>query len=109
MLFAWITARGFFGLAKGVWLVIAIAALIAGFVLWLDAREDAAVEADRARSNAEAVTTAREADQAASEAQRDKLEDVEHGNDRAREAAAGSDDPLRDALEWLRPQAGGGS
>lgn len=40
MITAWLTARGFLGLAKGLWVLIAIAALL-GLYLWLDSREAA--------------------------------------------------------------------
>lgn len=40
MIWAWITAEGLLGLRKGLWLLIAIAALV-GFAIWLGAREAA--------------------------------------------------------------------
>lgn len=47
MIFAWLTARGFLGLAKGLWLLGAIVALI-GAVAWLRAAENADDKANQA-------------------------------------------------------------
>lgn len=40
MIFAWLTAKAFLGLSKGVWLLAAVA-LLAGGVIWLRASENA--------------------------------------------------------------------
>jgi membrane protein implicated in regulation of membrane protease activity len=40
MIMAWLTGKGFLGLAKGLWLLGAVVALI-GAVAWLQARENA--------------------------------------------------------------------
>lgn len=61
-----------------------------------------AVEADRAEANAEAVSTAREADEAARGEIDATRNEVEARNEKARNAASGSDDPLGDALRSLR-------
>lgn len=86
------------------WLKIALGAVaVVGLVFLLHkcaVRE--AVKADRSAANAEAATTARDADERAEEAGNRTTEEVEDGNDRAREAADGSDDPLGDALRSLR-------
>jgi hypothetical protein len=80
-------------------------AILAAFGLWLHMHDKAVVEADRSAANAKAVSTAREADERAQEAGNRKSEDVEDANDRAREAADGSDDPLADGLRSLRRKA----
>lgn len=40
MIFAWLTAKAFLGLSKGVWLLAAVA-LLTGGVIWLRAAENA--------------------------------------------------------------------
>lgn len=75
--------------------------LTLAFILHKCAVRDA-VEADRDASNAEATTTAREADQSAQEAAEGKSSEVQAGNAKASEAAKGSDDPLGDGLRALR-------
>lgn len=81
--------------------LLALIAVVA-FLWWLDAREDAAVEADRAQSRAEAISKAREADQRAGEAAQATQDRIEQSNKRARDAAEGSEDPLADMFEALR-------
>ena len=91
--------------AKVVLVVAAVAALIVGFMLWDHFDDKAAVEADRNASKAEAVSTARHADERAEAAATGKEKDIQDGNERAREAAGGSDDPLGDGLRSLRTEA----
>ncbi len=54
---------------------------------------------------AEALTKAREADSAAGATVKETTDAVEEGNQRARDAAAGSADPLGDAMRSLRGKA----
>lgn len=92
-------------IAKVGLIVGALVMLIVGFLLWDHFDDKAAVNADRNESKVEALDTARGADEDAEAATAGKSEEVEDGNDRARKAAADSDDPLRDALSSLRPKA----
>lgn len=87
--------------------VAGIVLMLGAFALWLHLHTEAAVEADRVEARAEAVSRAREADEHAERAGNQTREGVEHANDRAREAAADSSDPLGDALRSLRTEAGG--
>lgn len=103
---AFLTARKL-GLANWLWLLLAVGVLTIGFVLWLNAREREAVEADRAKAAVEALERAREADQRAHEAVTSKTEEVERLNDEARKAADASDDALAAALERLRSRQTG--
>ena len=68
-----------------------------------DALEDGrrAERAAQAIVEAKAQETAREADAKAGDAVEATKADVEAGNQRARDAAAGSDDPLKSALDAL--------
>lgn len=89
-------------IATGLLIVSAAVLLIGGFLIWDHFDDKAAVEADRNASNAKATATARKADERAETAANRQKEDIEDGNDRAREAAAGSDDPLKAGLDQLR-------
>lgn len=89
-------------LPRWLWAVIGIALAGAVFLWWLDKREDAAVEADRARTSAEAAAKAREADESAYEASQGKSQTVEQSNAEAKKAADSGTDSLRDALDSLR-------
>lgn len=102
MIWAFLSARGFLGLAKGIWVAIALAALIGGFALWLANEKRDAVEADRARSNAEALARARGADEAGLARTGQEREAIEAQNEEARRAAEQSDDPLKAGLDKLR-------
>ncbi|HWK40791.1 MAG TPA: hypothetical protein VNR60_02575 [Croceibacterium sp.] len=82
--------------------VLMLVAAAIGFKLWLNARENSAVKADRAASSTEALSKAREADERAHRAAAGVAGDIETGNKRAVEAAAGSDDPLKAGLDTLR-------
>jgi len=86
-------------ITAGIVLLLALA-----FIVHKCAVRDA-VEADRNASNAAATTTAREADQSAQEAAEGKSTAIEQENDRAKEAARDSDDPLADAMRSLRHPA----
>jgi hypothetical protein len=90
--------------AKAALIVLAAALLIGGFLLWDHFDDKAAVEADRTAAKAEAVPRAREADERAERAGNQTREGIEDGNDRAREAAADSGDPLGDGLRSLRAE-----
>lgn len=88
--------------AKGVLIAGAVALIVGAFLVWDHFDDKAAVEADRNASRAEAVSRAREADEGAETAANRTREDIEDGNERAREAARDSDDPLGDGLRSLR-------
>lgn len=85
--------------------IIAALALFAGAqtlrLSWAHT-EIAEAERDKARAVAEAVAEARKADAEGVGAADAVQGAVEAGNDRARDAARGSEDPLRDGLEALR-------
>ena len=86
------------------WVQYGLAAVAAGglFLWWLHSREQAAVAAAMAAMAVAAARKAKHADEAAvgkSEAIKDE---VEKANAKARDEAAGSDDPLRAALDSLR-------
>lgn len=71
------------------------------FLTWLHFHDRAVIREHEARIDAQVAEITRLADKAAkAEAERVKGE-IEAGNDRAREAASGSDDPWRDGLEEL--------
>lgn len=89
-------------LPRWAWYGIAGVAAAIAFLLWLNAREEAAVERDRAKARVETVERAREADTAAVGQIEAVQTKVERRNVKAREAAANSDDPLKDALDALR-------
>jgi|GEM_PF-4956701 hypothetical protein len=99
----WLAIRTFLGgIPRWAWIALAIVIAAIAFGIWLSGEKQKAVEADRSAGKAEAVSTARTADEAAHGAAQGKSEDIEHGNEQAREAARGSDDPLADALRSLR-------
>lgn len=81
-------------------LLIALAVL--AFNWWLDNQRQSAVEADRAQSNATALTKARQADDAAQQAAQGTTAGIEASNSAAAEAASQSDDPLKAGLDTLR-------
>lgn len=100
-LLGWLT-----GFTPKFWLAVCAAlALFAGVqtlrLSWAHT-EIAKAERDKARTVAEAVAQARKADAVGVGAADAVQGAVEAGNDRARDAARGSDDPLRDGLEALR-------
>ena len=89
------------GLPRWAHALIGAAALVASVLIWLHFHDRAVVRADRAKANAEAHETARRADEAAQgETDRVKTQ-VEDENERARDAAKDSSDPLGDALRSL--------
>lgn len=91
-----------FLIPRWLWAVIGISLAGAMFLWWLDKREDAAVEADRARTSAEAAAKAREADESAYTASQGKSQTVEQSNAEAKKAAAAGNDPLKDGLNTIR-------
>jgi hypothetical protein len=91
-------------IATGVLIFGAAVLLIGGFLLWDHFDDKAAVKADRSAAKAEAVSRAREADERAHGAANRQNEEVSDGNERAKAAAAGSDDPLGDGLRSLRAE-----
>lgn len=62
--------------------------------------------AEQAEVERKAVEKAREADSAAGASVKETNDAIEDGNQRARDAASGSSDPLGDALRSLRREAG---
>ena len=86
MLFAWLGARGFLGLAKGLWLLGAVVLLI-GAVAWLKSRETADdkanVEIGRAIEREEALTETIERVETANEA-REEIGRPDAAGDRLR-------------------------
>ena len=89
-------------LAKWAAIALAGALAVAGFMLWLDAREQAAVKADRAAANAAVAVDTRKADERAHGAVAASEAATKARVDAAREAASESDDPLAEGLAWLR-------
>lgn len=88
-------------LATAATIVAAVALVLGAWNVWLHFHDRAVVRADRAKANAEAHETARRADEAAQgETDRVKTQ-VEDENERARDAAKDSSDPLADALRSL--------
>ena len=83
---------------------IAGALVLSHSLAYCEGRKDgkAAERATQAIVEAKAQETAREADAKAGEAVSQTKADVEAGNQRARDAAVGSDDPLRDGLGALK-------
>lgn len=84
-----------------------IAALAA--LWWAYGAGQDAKQAEWDKFTRKAEQAAREADRAAGEAVTETINEVEAGNAKAREAANGSDDPLRSAFDSLRQEAGSGS
>lgn len=95
-------ATPFLNLPRWLWGAILLTAAAIAFVLWLDAREDAAVKRDRAAARGEALERAREADERAHGAVQAEKEATHEAVERAKAAADGSDDKLRAALDSLR-------
>ena len=89
-------------LAKWAAIALAIALAVAGFMLWLDAREQAAVEADRAAANAAVTVDTRKADERAHGAVAASEAATKARVDAAREAADNSEDALAAGLNALR-------
>jgi hypothetical protein len=73
MIWAFLTARGLFGLAKGWWLLIVVAALV-GLGVWLSARE----AADDRRNQAIGATKAISAGQTVTLQQNKEANDAGH-------------------------------
>ena len=97
---------GAWGAIKSVpaWVWVAFASVAA---IWM--AYNAGISAGEAQERAKweeaarkATERAREADSAATGAINETIETVEQGNEQARQAASGSDDPLRSALDSLR-------
>lgn len=88
------------------WVWYGIAGVLAAVALlaWLNAREREAVEQDRLKAKAEVLERARDADTRSVGETRAVQDEVERQNDKAREAAAGSDDPLKSYFDSLRKQ-----
>lgn len=95
-------ARKFAPLALIGLAVLLLVLAVLAFNWWLDGREQAAVSADRAQSSAEAVSRARQADEAAQRASGETRDAIAAQNRAAAEAAAKSDDPLKAGLDELR-------
>lgn len=91
-------------LAKVGLIVAGLLIAAAAFGLWLHLHTMAAVEADRSAAKAEALSIARTADERAHATAAGKSQEVEDANDRARDAARDSDDPLGDGLRSLRAE-----
>jgi hypothetical protein len=83
---------------------IAGALVLSHGLAYCEGRKDgkASERAAQAIVEAKAVEKARKADADAGQAVEATKADVEAGNQRARDAAAGSDDPLRDGLGALK-------
>jgi Flp pilus assembly protein TadB len=82
------------------WAAVALAA-----VLLFQLGQCSGADRERARQaqiEAQAAKNARKRDEAAGAAVRREQDDVRESNQRARDAAAGSDDPLRSFLDSLR-------
>lgn len=88
------------------WLVLAVvvSAWLWGNARYADGRNDERNRQERLREVAirKGLEIARQADQNALEKSQGVKDGIEAGNDAARAAAAGSDDPLRDAMEAIR-------
>ena len=89
-------------IAKAGLIAAAVVATIVGFLIWDHLDDKAAVDAANARATVEAMTKAREADEAADSANDHTRNEVEQANDEARNAAESGDDPLGDAFRSLR-------
>lgn len=98
MLAAWSAFRALPRFAQqAAWAALAVLA----FLTWLHFHDRAVIREHEARIDAQVAEITRLADKAAkAEAKRVRGE-IEAGNDRAREAARGSDDPWVDGLEQL--------
>ena len=92
----------FLGLPRWAHGLIAAAALATGVLLWLHFHDKAVVK-DHEAGVAQAVATqSAAAAQAGHDAADQTKSEVEKSNEKARKAAAGSDDPLRAGLDGLR-------
>lgn len=91
-------------LPRWAWGAILIAAGILAFIVWDIFDDKAAVSADRGESKAVVTGRARKADETAHGAAQGKIKQVEQSNEQAREAADGSDDPLKSAFDELRAE-----
>lgn len=98
MIFSFLATRAGKFAAAGVAVILAVIA----FLWWLDSREKAAVERDRAEAAAEIAESQERAQRASSERVEAIRNDTERTNDEARDAARNSDDPLGDAFGKLR-------
>jgi hypothetical protein len=100
-LFSGIVAR--WQLALG----LAAALILSHTLAYCDGRSDGrnAAKAEQAALERKAIETARKADQTAAQAVKEGQDNVEAGNGRARDAASGGDDPLRDGFNSLRTEA----
>lgn len=79
------------------------ALLVIAAVIYVNARERAAVKADRAKAAVEALERQNRADRAAQSTVDASRKETEDGNTEARKAAADNpDDPLKGALDKLR-------
>lgn len=100
-------AAGFLsGFTWKFWLIaIAIVLAAAGAqtvrLSWAQAKI-AKMEAAQEKAARKAVERAREADDTAGQVSAGRKQQIEEGNERAKEAARNSDDPLRDGLNSLR-------
>ncbi len=86
---------------------LAVVLAFAGFLWWLESERDEAVEADRAAAQAEAAVITRKADERAHGAAAATTGAIQEGTERAKAAAAQSDDPLAAGLDSLRAEKGG--
>jgi len=92
---------GFLGLPRWVHALAGAGVLIAAFFLWLHFHDRGVVESHEAGITAQVQTKASEAAADATEAVAETKREVEAVNDRARDAAAKSADPLRDGFREL--------
>lgn len=82
--------------------IIAVAALCGTlWSCWLDKHDDEVIENHEAKITEQVIEASASASIAAVEAAAVARSEVEAGNDKARAAAAKSDDPLRDGLREL--------
>ena len=91
------------GLPKWAHVAMGCAALGLAFLIWLKVHDSNVIEDYERDITHEVEKKAGEAADDAGVAVTDTQDEVEQGNDEARKAADGSDDPLRDALDSLRP------
>lgn len=86
---------------KAAWAIFAAFAAVLAFLLWLRAHDKAVIAKHEATIEAQADEILELAAKAAASAAAQERGRVEAGNDRAREAAKGSDDPWRAGLGVL--------
>lgn len=84
------------------WVLLAAFAAVLAFLLWLRAHDKAVIAKHEATIEAQADEILELAAKAAASAAAQERGRIEAGNDRAREAAAVSDDPWRDGLGALK-------